>query len=303
MDFRNLNQSSLKDNYPLPVMEHVLQTVAGSEMMSMVEKNLGYNQISVANEDQHKTAFTTPWGTFAYNRMPFGLINAGATFQRAMDLSFSDLKNRIIMIYLDDLTIFSKRMLDHLKDLEKVLQWSVKKGISLNPNKSIFCLTEGKLLGHIVSKYGIKIDPDRVRAIQQLSFPSSKTGVKSFFGKVNFLRKFVPKFAEITWNVNEMMKGKQNFRWNEQGKQAFKDIKEAISRAPMLFKPNFRKYFIMYCYASSHTVTTILLQKNEERIESPISFMSIPLKKHELNYSPIEKHVFSLMKVVKYFRF
>ena len=197
--------------------------------MSMVDEFLGYNQISVANEDHHKTAFTTPWGTFSYNRMPFGLINAGATFQRAMDLSFSDLKNKIIVIYLDDLTVFYKRRSDHLKDLEKVLQQCVKKWIYLSPKKSIFGLTKGKLLGHIVSKYGIKIDPDRVRSIQQLIFPSSKTGVKSFFGKVNFLKKFVPEFIEITWNINEMMKGKQNFRWNEQGKHAFKDIKEAIA--------------------------------------------------------------------------
>ena len=248
-------------------------------------------------------AFTNPWGTFSYNRMPFGLINAGAIFQRAMDLSFSDLKNRIIVIYLDDLTVFYKRRSYHLKDLEKVLQRCVKKGISLNPNKSIFSLTEGKLFGHIISKGGIKIDPDRVRVIQQLIFPSSKTGVKSFFGKVNFLRKFVPEFVEITWNANEMMKGKQNFRWNEQGKQDFKDIKEAIAQAHLLVKPDFRKDFIMYCYASSYTVTTILLQQNEESIESPISFMSISVKKHKINYSPIEKHAFSLVKAVKYFRF
>ncbi|KAH9319370.1 hypothetical protein KI387_021139, partial [Taxus chinensis] len=99
----NLNQASLKDNYPLPIMDHILQAVTGSEMLSLLDGFSGYNQIKVAEEDCSKTTFTTPWGTFAYNRMPFGLINVGATFQRGMDLAFKDLKHYIV-IYLDDLT-------------------------------------------------------------------------------------------------------------------------------------------------------------------------------------------------------
>jgi len=154
VDFHNLNQASLKDNYPLPMMDHILQTVAGFEMMSLLDGFSRYNQIEVAQEDQHKIAFTTPWGTLAYNQMPFELINAGATFQRAMDLSFGDLKNKIIVVYLDDLTVFSRKREYHIQHLEIVLQHCREQGISLNPKKSIFGVTEGKLLGHIVSKDG-----------------------------------------------------------------------------------------------------------------------------------------------------
>lgn len=128
----------------------------------MLDGFSGYNQIQVDEVDQYKIAFTTTWGTFTYNRMPFGLINAGATFQRAMDLSFGDLKNKIIVVYLDDLTIFSKKRKDHLGDLAKVLERCRDHGISLNPKKLVFCVTTGKLLGHIVSQEGVKIDPDRV---------------------------------------------------------------------------------------------------------------------------------------------
>jgi hypothetical protein len=239
-------------------MEHLLQKVAGSEMMSMLDGFSGYNQISVAEEDQHKTAFITPWGTFAYNRMPFGLINAGSTFQRAMNSSFGDLRDKIIVIYLDDLTVFSKKRGDHLKDLSLVLQRCRMHGISLNPKKSVFFVEEGKLLGHIVSKEGIRIDPDRIKAIRQLSLPVNRDGVRSFFGQVNFLRAFVPDFAELTRELIKMMSEREAFKWNNDGKRAFEEIKESIALVPTLTRPDFKRDFIIYYYASEHTLSGIL---------------------------------------------
>lgn len=165
VDFPNLNQASLKDNYPLPNIDHILEMVSGFEMMSMLEKFLGYNQVSVAPEDQHKTTFTTPWGTFSYIKMSFRLINVGATFQKVMDLSFGDLINNVIVIYLDDLTIFSKKREDHTYHLECVLQRCKQQGISLNLKKSIFSFIEGNLLRYIMSKKGIHIDLEWVKAI------------------------------------------------------------------------------------------------------------------------------------------
>ena len=113
IDFRNLNQVSLKDNYPLPKMDHILQRVVGSQRMSILDGFSGYNQIAVHPDDQEKTAFTTPWGTFMYTKMSFGLINAGATFQRAMDIAFTEEKDKILVIYLDDITVFSKSDKEH----------------------------------------------------------------------------------------------------------------------------------------------------------------------------------------------
>lgn len=162
-------------------MDHLLQTVARAKMMSMLDRFSGYNQFEVEKKDQHKNAFTTPWGTFAYHRVPFSLINAGATFQWGMDIYFVDMKENIIVIYLDDLTVFSKKRRDHIGDLKKVLQRCQEHGISLNPKKSFFCVTEGKLPGHIMSEEGIRIELECVEAIQRLSLPSSKASVKSFF--------------------------------------------------------------------------------------------------------------------------
>ena len=149
VDFRNLNVAFEKDNYALSNMETLLQRITGSSMMSMLDGFSGYNQVLVKEEDIHKTAFTTPWGTFEYLRMPFGLLNAGATFQRAMDYAFKDIIGKIIEIYQDDLTVFSKERKDHISHLRKVFERCRKYKISLNPAKSVFGVDEGKLPGHI----------------------------------------------------------------------------------------------------------------------------------------------------------
>jgi hypothetical protein len=177
VDFRNLNRSSKKDNYPLPKMEHILQRVTGSSRMSMIDGFSGYNQIFVLPEDREKTTFTTPWGTFMYAKIPFGLMNAGATFQRAMDIAFIGEKDKFVVIYLDDITVFSKSDKEHYHHLKKVFLKCRKFGLSLNPKKSLFAMKEGKLLGHIVSTEGVRIDPSRVEAIQTLSLPRSKKEV------------------------------------------------------------------------------------------------------------------------------
>ena len=151
IDFRNLNRVSLKDNYPLPKMDHILQRVVGSQRMSMLDGFSGYNQIAVHPDDQEKTAFTTPWGTFMYAKIPFGLMNAGATFQRAMYIAFAEEMDKILVIYLDDITVFFKSYEEHAAHLRRVFKKCRRFGISLNPKKSNFAMKEGKLLGHIIS--------------------------------------------------------------------------------------------------------------------------------------------------------
>jgi hypothetical protein len=174
VDFRNLNRSSRKDNYPFPKMEHILQKVTRASRISMIDGFSGYNKISVLPEDREKTAFTTPWGTFMYAKMPFGLMNVGETFQRAMDISFIGEKDKFVVIYLDDITFFSKSDKEHCCHLKKVFMKCRSFGLSLNPKKSLFSMKEGRLLGHIVSAMGVNIDPSRVEAIQALSTPRSR---------------------------------------------------------------------------------------------------------------------------------
>ena len=154
----------------------------------MLDGFSGYNQILVHPYDQEKIAFTTPWGTFMYAKIPFGVMNVGATFQRAMDISFSEEKDKMVVVYLDDITIFSRKEEDHLKHLERILLKCRRFGISLNPTKIIFALTLGKLLRHIIYKDEINIDPNKVYVIQKVDLPRSRKVIQSFLGKVNFVR-------------------------------------------------------------------------------------------------------------------
>lgn len=200
----------------------------------MLDGFSGYNQVVVHPEDQEKIAFTTPWGTFMYAKMPFGLMNVGATFQRAMDIAFLEEKEKYVVIYLDDITMFSKTNPNHLQHLRKVFLKCKKFGISLNPKKSHFAMEKGKLLGHIISKRGIKIDPDRVAAIQQIGLPKNKKEIQSFLGKVNFLRRFITNFAKVVKFISSMLKKDNNFQWSKEAK---------------------------------HTIAGVLLQKNEKNEE------------------------------------
>jgi len=221
VDLRNLNKVSLKDHYPLPKMD-ILQRVVGASSISLLDGFSRFNQILVHSDDQDKTSFTTPWGTFKYVKMPFGLKNIGATFQRAIDIAFSKEIHDFLVICLDDLTAFSKLDQEHLEHLRQVFLICRKYGMSLNPKKSLFGLEEGKLLGHIISKDGIRIDPERRQAILQVPHPRNIKDLQAFLGKIHFLIRFIPNLVELIRFLNNMLKKDSKVKWTIEAKQAFK---------------------------------------------------------------------------------
>eukprot|EP00253_Pinus_taeda_P031465 PITA_31465 len=302
VDLRNLNQVSLKDHYPLPKMDHILQRVVGSSRISLLDGFSGFNQILVHPDDQDKTAFTTPWGTFKYVKMPFRLKNVGATFQRAMDIAFSKEIHDFLVVYLDDLTPFSRSEQEHLKHLRKIFMTCRKYGISLNPKKSLFSLEEGKLLGHIISKYGIIIDPERIQAILQIPYPRNIKELQAFLGKINFLRRFIPNLAELIRLLSNMLKKDAKAKLSLETKQAFESIKMALTQTPVLTSPQFDKDFIIFSFASEHTIADVLLQKDDQGNEKPIAFFSRALRDAPLKYQIMEKQAYALVKAIKDFR-
>jgi len=196
----------------------------GASRISLLDEFSGFNQILIHPDDQDKIIFTTPWGTFKYVKMPFGLKNAGATFQRAMDIAFAKEIHDFLVIYLDDLTAFSKSDQEHLEHLRQVFLICRKYGISLNPKKSLFGLEEGKLLGHIISKDGIRIYPDIIQAILQVPHPRNIKELQAFLRKINFLRRFISNLAELIRLLNNMLKKDSKVKWTIEAKQAFEDI-------------------------------------------------------------------------------
>ena len=240
----------MKENYPLPKMDHILQRVVGASRISLLDGFSGFNQILVHPDDQEKTAFTTPWGTFKYVKIPFGLKNAGETFQRAMDIAFAKEIHDFLVIYLDDLTVFSKSDQQHLDHLRQVFLTCKKYGISLNSKKSLFGLEEGKLLGHIISRDGIKIDPDRIQAILQIPHPRSIRELQAFLGKINFLRRFISNLAELIRSLNNMLKKDLTIKLTLEAKMYFKDINLALPKTLVLISPMFDRDFTIFSFAS-----------------------------------------------------
>ena len=228
-------------------------------------------------------------------------MNAGATFQRTMDIALVGERDKFVVIYLDNLTVFSKFDAEHLTHLRQTFEKCQKFGLSLNPKKSHFAMQEGKLLGHIVSKEGIKIDPKRVEAIDTINFPRNVKEIQSFLGKINFLRRLIPNFVEIVKLIIDMLKKGSEVRWTSEDKASFKCIKKVISEAPVLASPDSTKDFLIFSFASEHTIAAVLLQKNEEGFEWPITFFSKSLRDVELKYDILEKQAYVMLKSLKAF--
>jgi hypothetical protein len=178
-----------------------------------------------------------------YEKMPFGLMNAEATFQRAMDIAFIGDKEKFMVIYLDEIIVFSTFDDEHLQHLKHTFEICRSYGISLNSKKSHFSMEEGKILGHIISPEGIKIDLARVKAIQKIDIPRNEKSIQSFIGKINFLRRFIPKFAEIIKLITDMLKKDAEIKWIPEAKESFENIKQALIKALVLINPNYSKEF------------------------------------------------------------
>jgi hypothetical protein len=200
------------------------------------------------------------------------------------------------------LTFFPKERSDHTRHLRQVFERCQKYGISLNPAKSILGVDKGKLLGLIIAKDRVKMDLERVEPINKVPLPPTKKALQCFLGQTNFVRQFIPNLVEMMKPLLKLLKKDAKFEWTDEGRKAFKIIKDAIGKSPVLISPNFSKDFQIFSFASEDTIAGVLLQKNEEGQEKPIAFMRKALQNFELNYTSMEKQDYALVKPLKHFR-
>ena len=193
-----------------------------------------------------------------YAKISFGIMNVGAMFQWDMDIAFTDEKDTILVIYLDDITVLSKYDEEHVAHLLRTFKKCRKFGISLNPKKMFFAMKEGKLLRNIISQEGINIDPKRFKAIRKIELPMKKVDVQSFVGKVNFLIIFISPFAEIVKYITNMLGNDQEIWWTHESRQSFEVIKKSIAKELILGIPHFSKYFLIFSFSSEHKVGVLL---------------------------------------------
>ncbi|XP_052725956.1 uncharacterized protein LOC108320155 [Vigna angularis] len=246
IDYRRLNQATRKDHFPLPFIDQMLERLAGKSHYCFLDGFSGYFQINIAPEDQEKTTFTFPFGTFAYRRMPFGLCNAPGTFQRCMLSIFSDFLESCIEVFMDDFTVYGSSFDACLDSLEKVLKRCIETNLVLNFEKCHFMVEQGLVLGHIISDKGIEVDPAKISVISQLPYPSCVRDVRSFLGHAGFYRRFIKDFSKKALPLSRLLQKDIDFAFDDRCKQAFDCLKEALTTTPIIQKIDKLRRVIYY---------------------------------------------------------
>ncbi|GJR40702.1 reverse transcriptase domain-containing protein [Tanacetum coccineum] len=300
----DLNKACPKDGYPLPEIDWKVESLCGFPFKCFLDAYKGYHQIQMAEEDEEKTVFITNQGIFCYTKMPFGLRNSRATYQRLVDRAFHGQIGRNLEVYVDDLVIKSHTEDEVVRDIEETFRTLRKINMKLNPKKCTFGVEEGMFLGYQVSTKGIKICPDKVNAVLSLQSPKCLKDVQKLNGKLASLNIFLAKFAEKSLSFFKTLKKctkKSDFLWTEEAESAFKQMKELIAKLPMLTALEENKELIIYLAASKEAVSAVLMTEREAK-QMPIYFVSRALRGPEVNYASMEKLVLALVHASKRLR-
>ena len=302
VDYRKLNAVTEKDRYPLPLIIDVFDQIGGSSIFSALDLKSGYWQIPMDVESIPKTAFRCHRGLFEFNAMPFGLATAPSWFQRIMDNVFEGLIGKICLVYLDDIVIFSKTEADHLKHLQLVFDRLRTAGLRLKPTKCQFGLKQIKLLGHIVNARGIQTDPDKVKAITNLSPPSSVREIRSFLGMTGYYRALIPNYAHIAEPLTGLTRKNIRFKWGPAQRVAFNTLKELLVSSDVMAAPRLDRPFKLYTDASDYAVGGILVQDDDNKVERVIQYISHVLSPTQKKWATIEKEAYAVVYAIEKLR-
>lgn len=294
VDYRLLNAKTRKDAFPLPRIEESLDALAGAQWFSTLDLASGYNQVPVSEHDKPKTAFCTPFGLFEWNRMPFGLCNAPSTFQRLMQRMFGGQQCQSLLLYLDDIVVFSSSVSQHVQRLEVVLDRLHREGLKVKLAKCSFFQREVSYLGHIISDRGVATDPAKVDAVAQWPRPSQVSELRSFLGFASYYRRFVEGFAKLAGPLHRLVaklagtKSKKGSgevfqaAWTLECEESFEALKAKFTSAPVLAYADFTRPFILETDASHSGLGAVLSQETEGGTR-PIAYASRGLRPTERN--------------------
>ncbi|XP_004308221.1 PREDICTED: uncharacterized protein LOC101312974 [Fragaria vesca subsp. vesca] len=300
IDYRRLNGTTRKDHMPLPFIDQMLERLAGHSFYCFLDGYSGYNQISVAEEDQDKTTFTCPFGTFAYRRMPFGLCNAPGTFQRCMYHIFSEFIGSKIEVFMDDFSVYGGDFDVCLENVELMLRRCEETNLVLNWEKCPFMVTQGIVLGHIVSSRGIEVDKSKIDLVRHLPIPTSVRDVRSFLGHAGFYRRFIKDFSKIARPLSSLLPKDVPFHFDAECKEAFERLKTMLTSAPIMAPPDWSLPFELMCDASDYAVGAVLGQRKEQQPYA-IYYASRTLNDAQQNYTTTEKELLAVIFVLDKF--
>lgn len=301
IDYRKLNHATRKDHFPLPFIDQMLERLSGHKYYCFLDGFSGYFQIPIAPEDQEKTTFACPYGTFAYKRMPFGLCNALATFQRCMTAIFHELMEDNMEVFMDDFSVFGNSFDRCLANLEKMLKRCEETNLVLNWEKCHFKVKEGIVLGHKISGNGIEVDQAKVEAISKLPYPTTVKAIRSFLGHAGFYRRFIKDFSKIARPMTQLLMKDAPFDFSQECKDAFDLLKKELTQAPIMITPNWELPFEIMCDASDFAVGAVLGQRCDKLFQ-PIYYASKTMNPAQENYSTTEKELLAVVFAFDKFR-
>ena len=303
LDSRKVNAVTRKDAYPLPQIDGILSRLPQAMFISSLDLKDAYWQIPLDPESRDKTAFTVPGKPlYQYRVMPFGLTNASQTMTRLMDKVIPAALRNEVFVYLDDLLVVSDSFDSHINVLRIVAGHIRNAGLTLNIEKSKFCMKSVKYLGHIVGEGVVRTDPEKIAAMVDFPIPRSLKALRSFLGMTGWYRKFISNYASVSAPLTDLLKPRQKFKMSPEGQQAFELLKAKLCSAPVLRSPDFAKPFYIHCDASKTGVGGVLVQKTQEGDEYPIAFVSKKLNKAQKNYSVTEQECLAAIVSLKRFR-
>jgi hypothetical protein len=307
VDYRALNAVTKRNSYPLPRLDESFDMLGRATIFTKIDLKSGYWQVRVEPKDIHKTAFNTRYGQYEFLVMPFGLKNAPSAFQALMNEIFRPYLDDFVIVYLDDILIFSKTEQEHRGHVRIVLETLRQHKLYGNAAKSEFGLSELEYVGHIVSNHGIKVDPKKVAGIKEWPQPETVTAVRSFIGMTSYYRRFIQNFAHIASPLNELTSGNKSkgekIEWNNACEEAFQTLKSEMINAPILRVYDPTRPVVIETDASQFAIGAALLQSNEkENILRPVAYFSRKLKKAERNYAANERELLAIVKALREWR-
>ncbi|PRQ22490.1 putative nucleotidyltransferase, Ribonuclease H [Rosa chinensis] len=296
VDYRGLNAVTVKDRFPIPVVDELLDELHGATYFTKLDLRSGYHQIRMHEDDIEKTAFRTHDGHFEFVVMPFGLTNAPSTFQALMNHIFKPLLRKFVLVFFDDILIFSSDLLTHLSHITHVFELLRANNLKLKLSKCALAKTQVEYLGHVVSAKGVEMDPSKIKCITDWPKPKSVKSLRGFLGLAGYYRRFVPYFGVIAQPLTAMLKT-DNFQWNPASEQAFERLKQAIISAPVLALPDFTKPFVVETDASGSGIGAVLTQEKH-----PVAFLSKSLSPNHQAMSTYDREMFAVMYAIDKWR-
>ena len=301
VDYREINKITVRNGYPLPAIEELFPIVQGSRYFSKLDLFSGYYQIRVAEEDREKTAFVTRYGSYEFLVLPMGLCNSPGTFMELMNYVFEKQLDRFVIVFLDDILVFSKDLKQHEQHMRDVLQILRTERLFANKKKCDMVRKEVGFLGHNLGEHGLAQESSKTEAIQRWPQPTTKSEVRQFLGLAGYYRKFVHGFSEIAAPLTRLTGETVKFEWNKAEEQSFQALKHALMKAPVLVLPESTRPFVMHTDASNHALGAVLQQDQGKGLQ-PIGFWSKTLSESQVRYPVHDLEMLAIVEACDHWR-